>query len=513
VKASQHATGSAWLDGREAAAIPPGAAGLARRLPADFPNRDLWKPITLLAAAIVPLVVIAQYPGTWHAAWAPAIPGALLLALIAVMCWPSAGTRRYWAYKRPLFVFTIVFELWIMVGGLALRVPAGWSDRDFWFQLMLVGFFLGTVVISLPWVEGEYRPGLFFRPDLIYGNGAYLARGEIFVALGIKLFTIKPQPAQPIWNWWGLEWALAAMIFMVPFRGILKMRMRRTRFLDLDNWLGNGVRAGLWVKEAFLYLALILLVYGFANVYMGTTPFTWTPGNPTGTGKGPEWWGLAFLGGAFLIVVPLRAWLKTRLAEPAPLWQELGKNLLAWVGFVILIYGFLALFMGAGWLTLHGRSSPNFWWGVWISVLGFLMLVPLRTYAQRQELVGTLRIMIPRMADLSEEQRRLMMGRRLEVLAALPETARAANLKLMMRIIHELPEEPRALLVRARTSLVACAPEERRLRLMRGMAIALGQLPKPRRAAVLAEVMGSVAELPEEQRAAMMAAMSQLVAG
>lgn len=483
-------------------------AELESRLPPDFPYSDLWKPIMMLVLAVAPLAVVAPLvSSTYDETWSFVVPLLLLLVLIAVMIWPSAGTRGYFKYKTPLFIFTIVFELWILVLALSLQAGSG----NFWFKLALGAFFLGTAMISLPWVEGEYRPGLFFRPDLLYGNGAYLARGEIFVALGIKLFT-TPGDAEPVFGWWGIQWALAAMIFMVPFRGILKMRMRRARFLDLDNWLGLGSRSGHWVKEVFLYVSLLLLVYGFVNVFSGLVPFTWLPGDPPGPSpEGVEWWGLAFLGASFLIIVPLRGWYKLRIAEPAPLRQELLKNLMVWVGFLPMIYGFLLVFQGQGWVGFHD-ADPNFWWGLWISALGFLMLVPLRTYAQLQELKGTLRIMIPRMADLSEEQRRLMMGRRLEVLAAMPDEARKENLKLMMRIIREQPEPARQTLVRARTWLVASAPDAQRERLVSAMGMALGELDSSERVEVMGEVMGSVAELPEEKRRSMMAAMSKVMA-
>ncbi|MHB1487965.1 MAG: hypothetical protein ACYCZM_10495, partial [Acidimicrobiales bacterium] len=487
-------------------------ATLEQQLPADFPTRDLWKPVVLAVVALAPLIVAAFFPFTWRAGWSAAVPAGVLGFLIAVMLWPSAGTHRYLAYKTPLFIFTIVFEEWIMLAGVALHVPSALSDKDLWFQLVLVGFFLGTVAISLPGVEGEYRKGVFFRPDLLYGNGAYLARGEIFVALGIKLF-ISPEKAYPIWNWWGLEWAIFAMVLMVPFRGILKMRMRRARFLDLDNWMGRGLRPGLWVKEVFLFVSLVMLVYGFANAYMGLTPFTWVPGHPMHGTHGPNWWGLAFLAGAFIIIVGVRGWYKTRLAEPASAGSELVKGLLLWVGFVGIIYGFLLVLMGVGWLALYGSGSPNFWWGVWASALGLLMVGPLRVVAQRQELKGLLRIMIPRMADLDEGTRRVMMGRRLEVVAAMAERPCNENVALMMKIIGELPDQARKCLVDTRTWVVANADDDIRVRLMAAMAKVLGTMQEPERRRVMTEVMGSVAQLPDNQRVTMVTAMSQVMGG
>lgn len=236
------------------------------------------------------------------------------------------------------------------------------------------------------------------------------------------------------------------------------------------------------------------------------------PGQPAGPDLGPNWWGVAFWVAAILVIVPLRGWYNLRLPEPPLLGQEIVKELLVWIGFVPLIFGFLLVFQGAGWLTLHGPASPNFWWAVWVSAAGFLMIVPLRAFALREEFKGTLRIMIPRMVDLDEDQRHLMMGRRLQVMAAMPAGERKENMKLMMRVIHQLPKGPRAELVRTRTRLVADSPDAQRATLMQTMAMAFSEMGGPERAAMMAEVMGSVAELPEEGRRLMMREMSRLIA-
>lgn len=483
---------------------------LQRQLPKDMRLFDLMKPVAILALAVVPLVVASQISDIWKTHWAAAAPGGVILVIIAVMIWPMAGVRRYFAYKTPLFIASIVLELWILLAGLALIFPDTVLDRAIWFQGFLVTFFLVTAIMSLPWMSGEYRPGLFFRPDLLFGNGAYLARGEIFVALGLKLLT-TPEIAQPIWNWWGLTWAVVAMVILVPLRGVLKMRMRRARMIGLDNWMGPGLRLGLWVKEIFLFLGLFFLVYGFANVYMGKVPFTWSPGDPMGNGGRPEWWGFAFLAGAFFLLVPIRGWLKTRIAEPPTLAQDLIKHTLLWLGFMPLIYGFFLLFMGS-WQHFHGFAYYNFWWGVWVSALGFLMVVPLRTITLRDEFRGTMGIMIPRMADLSEEQRRLMMGRRLEVLAAMPDQPRKENVKLMMRIIHRMPQEPRKKMVKTRTELVASLPDEQQTTMVQTMAMAFADMDGSERVSIMAEAMGAVAELPDEQRRTMMGKMVAMLA-
>jgi hypothetical protein len=254
------------------------------------------------------------------------------------------------------------------------------------------------------------------------------------------------------------------MIILVALRGILKMHLRRARFLGLDSWMGAGPRLGLWLKEAFLFVALFFVVYAFANMYLGKVPFTWWPGNPAGHGGQPEWWGLAWLAAAFLLIVPLRGWLKTRLPEPPTIAQELAKQLLLWVGFLLLIYGFLLLF-GGRWRGISCCQYYNFW-GLWVSLLGFLMVVPLRVLSLREEFRGTVRIMTASMADLPEEGRREMLGRRLAVVAALPERPRKEQLRQMISAVENQPEERREKLVQTRQAVLEEAPAERREILM-----------------------------------------------
>lgn len=483
---------------------------LERVLPHDFDwLRGPALPIGMILLFGAALAVGITQPDWWRAPWTIAVPIVEILIIIVVMIWPMAGTQRYFAYKRPLFIASIVLEWWIILMGVALVIPNTVLEKDFWFQLGLVSFFLVTAICSLPWACGEYRPGLFFRPDLIFGNGCYLARGEIFVALGIKLLVVPP-PAQPIWSWWGLSWAIIAMVMLVPLRGVVKMRMMRARMLGLNKWTGSGLRAGLWLKELYLFAGLIALVYGFANVYMGKMPFTWHAGEPMNQ-PGPDWWGLLYLGIAGLILVPLRGWYKTTLPEPPTFGQALLKNFILWLGFIPLIYGFLTLLMGVPQLFEATFGWYNFGWSMLISALGFLMVVPLRTITQRDEFRGTMRVMIPRMADLSDATRRLMMGRRLAVVATMPDRPRKENIQLMMRIIHALPEPAHETMVRTRAELVATVPEERRAALMSAMAMAMADMTQDERVDIMAEVMGGVAELPDDQRALMVRKMTALL--
>ncbi len=72
---------------------------------------------SFLLAALAPLVVAPFYPATWRAGWSAAVPAGVLALLVTVMLWPSAGVRRYLAYKTPLFIFTLLFEVFCCFRG------------------------------------------------------------------------------------------------------------------------------------------------------------------------------------------------------------------------------------------------------------------------------------------------------------------------------------------------------------------------------------------------------------
>lgn len=223
--------------------------------------------------------------------------------------------------------------------------------------------------------------------------------------------------------------------------------------------------AGVWVRETFLYLALLFVVYAFFNMFRGLVPFTWAPGDPVGTGTSPDWSGLGWLAAAFVLLVPVRGWWKTRLPEPPTLRQELAKQLLMWVGFLALIYGFLLVFAGQVGTVDWLGGYYNFWWGLWVSLLGFLMVVPLRTITLREEFRGTVKIMTAALGDLPDQQRHQMLGRRLTTVAALPERERTIHLGLILSAAQAQPPDRQQALQQTRHAVLDNAPPELRGRM------------------------------------------------
>jgi hypothetical protein len=424
----------------------------------------LKKPLLLLAldiAAFIPGVVV---PAVRRAEWPLAIPTVLLVLLVVSLLWPSGGARGYFSYRTPIVVVAMAAELWIIVLGLALHLPHGRVTSDEWFQAGQVVFFLLTALNALPGITGVYRADAGLRPDLIFGGGAYLVRGEIFVALGMELILSPAKVAHPVWNWWAVVAEVAALLVTVAYRGVLKMQMRRARFLGADNWMGTGLRTGVWVREISLYLALIFVVYAFFNMYSGLVPFSWVPGDPTGAGGHPDWVGLIWLAAAFLLLVPVRGALKTRLPEPPTFAQELGKQALLWVGYIPLIYGFLLVFEGKA-QSIHCCGYYNFGWGLWVSVLGIVMLIPLRTVTLREEFRGTVKIMAASIADSPDAQRRALLARRFGTVAGMADRERTIHLGLMMASVAAQPPDRQEAMRRTREAVLAEAAPAARARL------------------------------------------------
>lgn len=419
----------------------------------------LKKLLILLALDVAALMPGIFIPAVRRPLWTLAVPAVLLVVLIVTLLWPSAGLRGYFAYRTPVVVAAFCAELWILAGGLALQIPSAERASDWWFQGFLVVFFLLTCINALPGLAGEYRSQVSLRPDLIFGGGAYLVRGEIFAALGVEFLTTRPL-AHPVWNWWAVVAEIAAMLILIAFRGVLKMRMRRARFLGADTWLGAGPRAGTWVREGFLSVGLFFVVYAFASMYLGRVPFTWPPGE----GRGPGWAALAWLAASLVLLVPVRGWWKTRLPEPPTRAQEAGKQLLLWAGLVVMIYGFVVL-SGGRVRPVYCCGYFNFWWGVWVSVLGLVMLVPLRVRTLREEFRGTVQIMTAGIADFPDSQREQMLRRRLAAVAALGERERSIHLGLMIAAVEAQPPGRKHAIQQARHAALGSVPAGIRERL------------------------------------------------
>lgn len=132
---------------------------------------------------------------------------------------------------------------------------------------------------------------------------------------------------------------------------------------------------------------------------------------------------------------------------------------------VPMIYGCTVLF-GGKWSALRIGNRFNLVSGVWISLAGFLMVVPLRAVSLRHEFRGAVKPTTAGLGDLPDDELRDRLARRLAVVASLPEHARSEQLDTMLETIRSQTPDRTAKLGQAREDVLAQAPPEQRERLM-----------------------------------------------
>lgn len=430
--------------------------------------------------------------------------------VVTLMLFPWAGRRTYLAYRTPVFIAGVVFmPLFLYIGAVLSASEAGSlvspdpPPPDIRTALLLLGlgfFWLSAAVLALPQAHGDYVPGLGFRPDLILPGGVNLVKGIILTGLGLML-SFQPTYRLPVWNWWGFALAFWGIITVIPVRGMLKMLMRRGRLLG-EPWATSWWAVA--IRENVLFVGILILLYGFLNAFMGRLPFT--------TLLVKNWNGWIIVAGAWLVLVPLRAWFKTTIREgDERWWQTVAKQLLLYAGFGAVIYGFIVSFMGS-FLQMHpDTNQAGFVIGPSLIAAGFVLAVPLRAAALRNEWKATVRIVTGRICDLPEERRLEFITRRVAVLAGQAEGQRRGNMRRMLDGLVQAGEERRLRFLQTMVGVLAELPNDDREALMRSNAACLGELPEDARREVMKAMMSSVSALPEDKRQNVMQTMSGIV--
>lgn len=271
-----------------------------------------------------------------------------------------------------------------------------------------------------------------------------------------------------MWNWWGFALAFGGIITLIPIRGMYKMMRRRARFL------GEGTAYDLG-KTVLLVAGLGMLLYGFLSAFMGRVPIEdLRPHDRLGLEGG------LMLGGGTLVFL-VREALKRRLPEGAEGFGTLFfKQLLLYVGTGGFLYGFITLFM-AQWMHPHFDANPwGFWMGVGFMAAGAIQILLLRPFALRNELAGTVRVMVGMLADSPPDARAETMRRRMAVIASLPLAARTTHVRLMLDGLARLDPHRRELMDAARMETMAALRSADRQRVMEAMDVVLTGALVPR---------------------------------
>lgn len=383
------------------------------------------------------------------------VPLGIWASVTTLMLWPVGRRlhRSYFSYRSPLFILGVLSMAYIPFIGFVIESGAPYWVKVVLWLLLPVDL---TVFGFLPALQSAIRKPIrmFFRPDLLFGDGRVLSGGIVAVAFGLRYMLGPPPPpgipiAIPAWNWWAIAFAMAAgFIPMIPLRGIHKLVSRVSRMVS-GRWSGWD---SVVFKEGFLVITALSIGWGFHHVFGGAVPFTamsWQMIRMAhGLGHHPLGWLLVMLGTIWLIVV--RGGYKRTIGEPF-LKETVGQT---WIKEILFVVGFLPLFVGFMLLVGGPFGQWNPWphavIGLLFLVWGLVMLVPLRVVAQirqRRALVQQMAAVI--LPAYPADIRQRLLTKMLAGLATLGEPERYRYLRAMREGLNDAPEETRQIMTQA----------------------------------------------------------------
>ncbi|MCH7739636.1 MAG: hypothetical protein IIC93_05750 [Chloroflexi bacterium] len=437
----------------------------------------------------------------------------LVVALIGTptiaMLWPAGRTlgHSYLSYRTVPWV-TAILTMWIiLVTGLAVT-ETGWSfnvKSGFFFALPAVIAF-GGILVALPWAQARTPIRMFFRPDLLFGDGRTLVGGTLMLVLGLRyLFAGHPPDvdwALPAWNWNSLAFGVAVGIIpIVLMRGMLKLVQRLVRLRD-------GLFSG-YPSIAFRELLLLLLAlnFGFAfhHLFIGRTVFS-TIGEPGAFPITTQFWtGVALMIAVVPWMIFVKGRIKKRIGEPfffETFSQTLLKQVVFTAAWVVFFYGFMSVLNGEAFGTLQDWDAQSSV-GLGFFVTGVLVLTIGRAIAQHYQRKGMmthfLAVILPTQPDRARER---MMARIVQGLARLsPERQRKAWAD-MFRAWDAADPADRSLMTWTAVVAVAEMPANQRNDLTTSRSEALALLDDRTSEQAMAGIRGAEAHLDAEKNKA-----------
>jgi hypothetical protein len=403
------------------------------------------------------------------------VPLVLWGTVTTIMLWP-VGRRLgllYPSYRTWLFILGVLSMAYIPVIGFILQSGLPYTTKVALWLLLPLDLTVFAILPSLRPAIG--RPvGMFFRPDMLFGDGRVLCCGTVALLFGIR-YLIGPHPpdnipiAIPKWDWWGIALAMGlGFIPMIPLRGMTKLIMRMARLIR-DEWYGWW---GVILKETFLVVTLLAIALGFHHVFKGWIPFGpqfWGEVRETIAHRGP-WAGILLLSFGYVWLVFVRGGYKKSIGEPfirETITQTWIKELLYVPGVVTLIPGLMFL-IEAHFGQLNKPSMlavgiPFFLWGLAVVTI-FRVLAQVN---QRRAIVQQMAaVVLP--AQLPEV-RINVISKILNALCEMPEKQRLFYMRAMQEAISQAGESVREVMTRDRLACVAALPADRRRTIMMSM--------------------------------------------
>ena len=430
----------------------------------------------------------------------------LAIALVGTptlaMLWPVGRSLgcRYLSYRPLPWVIAIVTMWMIPVTGLVFT-ETEWSfnvKSAIFFALPPVIAF-GGIFVALQWAQSRPPIRMFFRPDLLFGDGRTLVGGTLMLVLGMR-YLLAGHPldvpwALPKWDWLSLAFGIAfAIIPIVLMRGMVKLVQRLMRLRDE---VFNGYPSIAFREWLLLFFALS---FGFAfhHLFIGRTVFS-TIGEPGAYPITPRFWiGLGLMGVAAWWMLFVKGGIKKLIGEPfffETFGQTLQKQLVFTAGWGLFFYGYMSLLNSEGFGAIHPWDDQSKI-GIGFLATGIAVLTIGRAVAQHYQRQGMLAhfmaVILPTQADRARER---MMARILEGMTRIPPKQQEAAWRTINQAWDGIDEDERSLMVWTTVNALAKLPSQQRQSLIRSQSNALARLDQGTKRRAVAEIARAISGL------------------